>query len=228
MKALSTALLVLAAAGACALDVRPQPGLALSSEVFTDIRAFAGNASSVSSASASGAKVDGDLHLGPRAGAQFIRGKAGDAYGLALGIEYVYDDHLGTIASFSGTNLAYGGEGGLATLRSHSLNLLPRVVLRPDFDDPIDWGPGSIQVELGPMFGVGVGRAHIGSSGHSDWAPVWNWGFRVAAVGTVEGGWQVGFEAGWDSFSSDPSWGGRSGSVSGDGFMAALLLGRRL
>lgn len=228
MKALSACILICSAGGLAALDSHPQPGLALAPETFTDIRAFVGMASSVSTASVPGASLDCDMHLAPRAGLQVVRGKAGDTYGLALGLEYAYDDHLGTISSFSGTNTAFGADGGLVALRTHSLNLLPRVVLRPDYDDPFDWGPGSVQIEIGPVIGAGLGSAHIGGSGHSDQTTVLNYGARAALVITSPGGWQGGIEAGWDAFTADPSWKGANGSISGNGFLCTLLIGHRL
>lgn len=229
MKTLSASLLLLAAAaGASALDVHPQPGLALSPVGFTDLRLMLGMAASATDASAPGADVGADTHPGPHVAMQLVHGVAGDTYGVALGVEYAYDCDLGTISSFSGTNLAYGGDGGLIALRSHGINLLPKAVLRPGLGDPFDWGPGSVQIELGPVLGAGLGRAHIASSGTSDWTTVWRYGARLSGVWTAATEWQGGFELGWESFTADPQWHGTKGTISGDGFICSLFIGHRL
>ncbi len=228
MKTLSASLLLCAAASLAALEVHPDPGLALSPAGFTDLRFLAGTAASVTSASAPGASVGADSKLAPHVAVQLVRGWADDSTGLALGVEYAYDNSLGRISSFSGSNITYGGNGGLVALRSHSLNLLPKAVLRPSLEDPFDGGPSSVQVEIGPVLGAGLGWAHVGDSGRSDQALVWRYGARLALVVSGLNRWQGGFELGWEAFVCDPAWQHTHGSLSGSGLEAALFLGRRL
>lgn len=224
---MKTALLVALSATALAVEVHPAPGMDLDPTSFNDIRLMLGVAAPITEAEAVGVRYDADQVPGLHAGLQWVHGLAGDAFGAALGIEAAYDDHRGDVTRATGVQTAYGT--GATTLRTATIGLMPKLVLRPDYDDPFDWAPGRVQIELGPVFAAGVGWAHIGGSERSDATTVLRWGGRLDVVWTLENRWQAGLSLAWEAVSAEPQLEADDDtSISGNGVCGGLLLGRRM
>lgn len=221
------AVLCACASATAALDETPQPSPHIGGEMFHDLRLLGGVASMVDSGSAGGYSAETGLALGPRVAVQYVGGKAGPSLGAALGVELAFDAHRGYVERIGGNQTGFGT--GDTRLNALTIGLLPRLVLRPDWDDPIDWGPGTVQVEIGPVLAAGVGWAYLGGSPRSDPGPVVVYGVRADAIFTMHAGWQVGWSLGWEGFEARPRWNGLSGgAMSGSGIQAGLLLGCRL
>lgn len=224
---MKTALLLACTAAALpALDVRPQPGLDLDGTPFSDLRVVVGIPATVEEADAGAATYTLDAALAPRLGVQWVRGTGGPSFGFALGLEAAYDDHRGHVARQRGFEPGFGA--GDTQVRAATLGLLPKLILRPDFADPFDWGPGSVQVEIGPVVAAGVGWARVGGSPPADPAAVVRWGARLDLVFTTASRWQIGASVGWEAFAAEATWEDVDGSLSGSGLTAGLVIGRRL
>ena len=219
------ALLLAVSTVAIAVEVHPEPGMHLDPASFTDLRLMVGVPARVAKATAAGVEYEMDSRWAPRFGLQWVHGTAGNTWGAALAVELAYDQHRGEVSKATGVQTVYGtGETHLSTV---TLGVMPKLVLRPDYDDPFDWGPGSVQIELGPVFSYGYGKAQIGGSEASDRTEVFSWGGRMDIVWTTDHRWQVGLSLGWETFEASPYLSGNA-SISGSGVMGGLLLGRRL
>jgi hypothetical protein len=224
--ALLTAFAALSAT-AMAVEDQPVPGLSLDPVPFNDWRLALGVAAPITKAEAVGVNYDADQQPRPHIGLQWVHGLAGTSYGAALGFELAYDDHSGEVSGATGVQTLYGT--GATNLRAATIGLLPKLVLRPDYNDPFDWAPGSVQIELGPVLAAGVGWAHIGGSQRSEATTVLRWGFRLDLVWTLHTRWQAGLSLGWESVAASPSIEGDSdASISGDGVCGGLIFGRRM
>lgn len=224
---MKTALLLALSATAMAVEVHPEPGMNLDPTSFTDVRLALGVAAPITEAEAVAVRYEADPAFGPHIGLQWVQGLGGDSFGAALGLELAYDDHRGHVSRATGVQTVYGT--GATTLRAVTIGVLPKLVLRPSYNDPFDWAPGSVQVELAPVLAAGIGYAHIGGSERSSATAVLRWGARLDVVWTLENRWQAGLSLGWESVEAEPSLDGDDDcSISGDGICGGLILGRRM
>jgi hypothetical protein len=224
---MKTALLLSLSAAVLAVEVHPEPGMNLDPTSFTDVRLVLGVAAPITEAEAVGVRYEADPAIAPHVGLQWVHGVAGDSYGAALGLELAYDDHRGHVSRATGVQTVYGT--GATTLRAVTIGALPKLVLRPGYNDPFDWAPGTVQVELAPVLAAGVGYAHIGGSERSGATAVLRWGARLDTVWTLENRWQVGLSLAWEAVEAEPSLDGDDDtSISGSGICGGLILGRRM
>ena len=224
---MKTALLVALSATVMAVEVYPEPGMNLDPASFTDIRLMLGVAAPITKAEALDVKYELDPGLAPRVGLQWVQGLGGDSFGAALGLELAYDDHRGDISRATGAQTLYGT--GATTLDAVTIGVMPKLVLRPDYDDPIDWAPGSVQVELAPVLAAGLCYAHIAGSERSGATPILRWGARLDVVWTMANRWQAGLSLAWEAFETNPSFEHDDDTlISGDGVCGGLILGRRM
>lgn len=211
-------ILVLASAAAVAAE----PGR----ESFTDLRLALGVASPITDAEAAGVVYETDPAIGPRLGVQWVRGPATGETVLSLGIEFAYDDHRGTVSRATGAQTVYGT--GDTLLRTATVGLLPKLILRPDYGDPFDWGVGTMQIEFGLVLAGGVGWGRIGGSPPSDPCIALRYGVRLDLVWTdPDSRWQGGVTLGWESVTAAPDL-ADDASISGSGICGGLILGRRM
>jgi len=226
---MKTALLVALAAlaaDAAAVEVQPAPGMNLDPTSFTDLRLALGLAGPITEAEAAGVVYEADPAPGAHIGVQWVHGTVGDWLGAALGVELAYDDHTGEISKATGVQTVYGI--GDTRLRAVTIGLLPKLVLRPDYNDPFDWGPGSVQFELGPVIAAGVGWARIGGSPMSDPTAVLRVGGRLEVVWTDNDHlWQFGLSLAYEAVTAEPDLSGDA-EIGGDGVCGSLIFGRRL
>lgn len=221
------ALLLAAIAALPALEAHPQIGLDTGSTPFTDLRIQLGASAPVSEAVVGSRTYDNDASYGPHIGLQWVHGKADQDYGWAMGLEFAYDDHRGAVYAATGVQPGFSTED--PELFSATLVAVPKLVLRPDYGDAIDWAPGSVQIEIGPTLGMGLGWASIGGSNVSTPSRVISWGARCDIVFTSPSQTQFGLSFGWEAFDCTAEVGGiPDASISGDGLIAGLILGTRL
>lgn len=224
---MKTAFLLAAVAVLPALDVQPQFGLDADSTPFSDLRLAVGVASPVSEAQAGGRSYECDDAFAPHVAVQWVRGNADQDYGWALGLELAYDDHRGYVATATGTQADFGT--GDSLLRSVTIVAAPKLVLRPDYGDYIDWAPGTMQIEIGPTLGLGVGWVRIGGSPPSDPAGVLSWGVRMDLMWTMASQYQFGISLGWEDFDCTAAVDGiDDATISGNGLTGGIILGTRL
>ncbi len=225
---MKTVLLLAAAVAALpALDVHPQLGLDAGNSAFTDLRLAVGLSSPATEAQAGNRTYECDPAYGPRLALQWVHGVADQDYGWALGLELTYDDHRGYVATATGTQADFGT--GDTLLRSATLVAAPKLVLRPDYADYIDWAPGAMQIEIGPTLGLGVGWARIGGSPPSDPAGVLSWGVRMDLLWTTASQYQFGLSFGWEDFDCTASVDGiDEATISGNGLTGGFVFGTRL
>jgi hypothetical protein len=233
------AILLLAGATLAALDVRPEPGLDVSGDIgrpdpglalhgtwFHDLRLLGGVSSPVQYAEVGNLTVRSATDYGNRFAVQYVLGRAGREVGWGIGLEVAYDDHVGEVDRINGAQT--GHDGIYTRLESVSLGVLPKLIVRPTSADVIDWGPGSVQLEIGPYGAAGLGRGYIGGTRQSDDVQVLTWGVRGDFVLTSARGWQFGVSAAYEYFTATPSWDGVDGRMRGHGPTLALVLGHRL
>lgn len=194
---------------------------------FNDVRFELGVSPPVDQASAGGLNTTSSYAMAPHVGIQWVFGSAGEHIGYALALGLNYDDGAGVLAEQTGSQPGFGGDGDVH-LRSVTVMLAPRLVLRPSREDPFDWGLGSAQLEIGPFMAIGASRAWIGNSTISEVSEIRRWGGRADLVLTAESGWQCGVYFGWEGFTSNPNWtSGVPSSVEGGGWIGGLSVGFR-
>lgn len=220
-------LIAAAVAALPALEVHPQIGLDTGSTPFTDLRLAVAAASPVTAADVGGRSYDCDVAYGPHIALQWVHGKADQDYGWALGLELTYDNHRGAVSTAVGVQPGFSTEDPV--LHSATIVAAPKLVLRPSFGDFVDWGPGSVQLEIGPTLGAGLGWASIGGSNVSTPTRVVSWGARCDLIFTASTQTQFGLSLGYEGFDCTPEVGGiKDASISGNGLTAGLIIGTRL
>lgn len=205
-----------------ALDVQPSPGLDLSPASFTDVRLMLGVAAPVTATDAGlgGGSIRTTEATGPQGGLQWVHGRV-DSIGWAIGIELAAAEHRGKMHAAAPLN-------GDAVARVATLNVLPKLVLRPERMDPIDWIPGCFQLEIGPVLGCGAGQVSLSDSTYSNPTAVLKWGARMEGVFTSQTGLQIALFVGYEDFLSSPKWDAAEGSLKVSGITGGVSVGWRL
>jgi hypothetical protein len=203
------------------------PGMNVHAAPFTDLRLQMSTSVPITTAEAAGVGYEAKQTFAPHLGLQLVHGVGDESLGVALGLEIACDDHRGRIVAIGGSKVEPGT--GHVELRAATLGLLPKLVLRPSYGDPLEWGPGSVQLEIGPVVAAGVGQAWINGSDPSDSTLVLRWGTRFDLLWTANSRWQGGLSLAWESVTASPSPDKQGkASISGEGFCGGLIFGRRM
>lgn len=218
----ASACLLACASTMLAMDVQPAPGLDLSPVAFNDVRVMLGIAAPVTNSAdgSGGGNVSTTTALGPQGGVQWVHGRV-ETIGWGLGVELSAAEHRGDMQGPAPLN-------GSAIARVVSLSVLPKLILRPEGVDPVDYAPGFFQLEIGPVLGCGAGLASLSDSNYSDPFAVVKWGGRLEAVFTTQTGMQVGLSVGYEDFKASPKWDAAEGDLTVSGFTGGLSIGWRL
>ena len=205
-----------------AYDAQPAPGLDLRPAAFADLRLLLGVAAPVTAVDdgSGGGNVSVGEATGPQGAVQWVQGRV-DTIGWGLGIELAAAEHRGRQQGPAPAN-------GDVLARVVSLSALPKLVLRPEGLDPVDWPPGFFQLELGPVLGLGIGQASLPGTDYSSPTVLLTWGARMEAVFTVQTGMQLGLFVGYEDFLTSPKWQDAEGSLAVGGLVGGLSFGWRL